>query len=211
MPKVVDRDERRREVAGALWQVAYRDGWDAVSMRKVAAKAGLSLGSVQHYFSGIDDLLDYAVLGVLDVLDDRLIGQLADLNQDGGNEHSVRAVLHEMIPGIAANQQRLGEGRSEGPALHRLQMLAWLALVTRATRRPELQSRLSGGSRKLAGGISEVLQHHHPVRPALRNERAAAGMLALTEGLILQLARNDITIRDAAAIIDQTVHEAFSE
>ncbi len=56
MPKVVDHDERRRAIAGALWRVVDRDGVTAVTMRSVARESGWSTGVVAHYFADMDEL-----------------------------------------------------------------------------------------------------------------------------------------------------------
>lgn len=57
MPRVVDHDARRRELARALVAVARRDGLHAVTMRAVAAQAGVSLGQVQHYVENKAELV----------------------------------------------------------------------------------------------------------------------------------------------------------
>ncbi|WP_216215688.1 TetR/AcrR family transcriptional regulator [Amycolatopsis aidingensis] len=50
MPRTVDHAERRAHIAEALVRVAARDGLHAVTMRTVAAEAGMSLRLVQYYF-----------------------------------------------------------------------------------------------------------------------------------------------------------------
>ena len=41
MPKIVDHEARRAELAEAVWRLASRDGLEAVTLRGVAAEAGL--------------------------------------------------------------------------------------------------------------------------------------------------------------------------
>lgn len=60
MPKIVDHEQRRREIAEAVYRIAAADGVAAVSMRRVATELGLSLGAVQHYFASRDEMLDFA-------------------------------------------------------------------------------------------------------------------------------------------------------
>ncbi|WP_024803011.1 TetR/AcrR family transcriptional regulator [Nocardia sp. BMG51109] len=50
MPRTADHTARRAQIAEALVHVAARDGLHAVSMRSVAAEAGVSLRLVQYYF-----------------------------------------------------------------------------------------------------------------------------------------------------------------
>src|SRR3546814_14018084 len=52
-----DPTRRRAEIAEALVRVANRDGLHAVTMRSVAAEAGVSLRLVQYYFTSKEELL----------------------------------------------------------------------------------------------------------------------------------------------------------
>lgn len=57
MPKRVDHEVRRAEMARAVLQIAARDGMGAVSIGAVARELGVSKGLVQHYFSDKPQLL----------------------------------------------------------------------------------------------------------------------------------------------------------
>jgi len=57
MPKIVDHDERRREIARAVLRVVARHGVRGVTMRAVAAEAGWSTGVLNHYFENKRALL----------------------------------------------------------------------------------------------------------------------------------------------------------
>ncbi|NYI70478.1 AcrR family transcriptional regulator [Naumannella cuiyingiana] len=61
MPRVVDQEQRRREITHALWLVIATDGIDAVSLRRVAEAAGVSIGRIQHYFADKDALLLHGI------------------------------------------------------------------------------------------------------------------------------------------------------
>ncbi|MFD9892984.1 TetR/AcrR family transcriptional regulator [Amycolatopsis sp. NPDC059027] len=61
MPKIVDRAERRREIADALLRLVAAGGVEAVSVRSVAAEAGVSAGAVQKYFSTKEELFRFAL------------------------------------------------------------------------------------------------------------------------------------------------------
>ncbi|WP_020502181.1 TetR/AcrR family transcriptional regulator [Sciscionella marina] len=60
MPKIVDRDAVRRDIALALLRVLAEQGIEAVSVRTVAAAAGRSPGAVQKYFATKEELLTAA-------------------------------------------------------------------------------------------------------------------------------------------------------
>lgn len=60
MPRVVDHDQRRAQIARAFQRLLAADGFAAVSFARVAAEAGVSVGLIQHYFAGKDALLRFA-------------------------------------------------------------------------------------------------------------------------------------------------------
>ena len=57
MPKRVDHEERRRQIADALLRTAATRGLHATGMREVAAEAGVSLRLVQYYFGTKEELM----------------------------------------------------------------------------------------------------------------------------------------------------------
>jgi AcrR family transcriptional regulator len=60
MPKVVDHEQRRRELAAAVWRVISSRGPEAVTIRDVAAQAGWSSGALRHYLPTREALLVFA-------------------------------------------------------------------------------------------------------------------------------------------------------
>src|SRR6185312_13615964 len=91
MPRIVDHEERRAEVAAAVWRIVSRDGLEAATVRRVAAEAGMSTSVVSHYFSGKDDLLRLAFRIVVERGRDRAIVQ----GDEGGR---ARALLVTALP-----------------------------------------------------------------------------------------------------------------
>ena len=61
MPKIVDHELQRVKFAEAAMSLIARHGLEGVTMRAVAAEAGLSYGSLFHYFDSKDDLLKHAI------------------------------------------------------------------------------------------------------------------------------------------------------
>jgi AcrR family transcriptional regulator len=57
MPKIVDHDQRRREILEATWRVIARQGIEAATIREIAREAGYSNGVLSHYFANKDDIL----------------------------------------------------------------------------------------------------------------------------------------------------------
>lgn len=61
MPKIVDHEARRRDIARAVFALVEREGVSGASVRAVAAEGGWSMGAVRYYFDNQDDLLAFAV------------------------------------------------------------------------------------------------------------------------------------------------------
>jgi AcrR family transcriptional regulator len=105
MPKVVDHEQRRRELAEAVWRVIRRNGVEGASVRTVAQEAGWSAGALRHYFRTQSELLDFAIelaaerirqrVGALELLDDprraveQLLSELLPLDDERRAENEV--------------------------------------------------------------------------------------------------------------------------
>ena len=61
MPKIVDHESQRGKFAEAVIRLVACEGLEGLTMRAVASEAGLSYGSLFHYFDSKDDLLMHAV------------------------------------------------------------------------------------------------------------------------------------------------------
>ncbi|WP_160150491.1 TetR/AcrR family transcriptional regulator [Nonomuraea solani] len=97
MPRRVDHDERRTGIARALWRVAEAKGLDRVSLREVAAEAGMSLGRLQHYFGTREDMMVFAV----EFMNKRNVERVAERMLAMGGQDPLtrlRAIVMEMLP-----------------------------------------------------------------------------------------------------------------
>lgn len=94
MPKVVDHEQRRHEIAEAVWRIVLRDGVDRASVRAVAAESGWSVGSLRHYFQTQDELLAFA----MDLVVDRVTARVAALRPKPSPRASAEAILREILP-----------------------------------------------------------------------------------------------------------------
>lgn len=58
MPKVVDHEKLRHELAEKAARLFLRRGYSALGMREIAAQLGVSKSALYHYFPGKRDLFD---------------------------------------------------------------------------------------------------------------------------------------------------------
>lgn len=61
MPKLINHDERKQEIAHAVWTVLAREGVRGVSVRTVAAEAGISTGSLRHVFPSHEEMMLFSL------------------------------------------------------------------------------------------------------------------------------------------------------
>jgi len=61
MPKIVDRDQKQRELLDAALRVFSTRGFRSVSMAAVAVEAGMSKSALYHYYGSKDALVDALV------------------------------------------------------------------------------------------------------------------------------------------------------
>jgi TetR/AcrR family transcriptional regulator, transcriptional repressor of bet genes len=79
MPKIVDREEQRREIAAQAARWIARRGLETLSLRNIATAHGCSKGMVQHYFSDKEELLFGALLHVTAEYEQRALQATAGL------------------------------------------------------------------------------------------------------------------------------------
>ncbi|WP_129305053.1 TetR/AcrR family transcriptional regulator [Streptomyces sp. L2] len=168
MPKVVDPQARRAAVAEAVWRLILSRGWEGVSVRSVAKEAGLSAGSLRHYFATQSDVLVFAMQLVIDRVRDRV--QALELQPDPAV--TVLRAIEELLPLDA-------ERRAEAEV--------WLAFTVRAQTEPTLRA-LRDTSYELLQDLCqqlvEVLTRHDP-RDDLDLRVEAERLYALIDGLVV--------------------------
>jgi AcrR family transcriptional regulator len=172
MPKVVDHEQRRRELGHAVWRVIRRDGADHASVRTVAAEAGWSPGALRHYFATQSELLAFAMRLVVERIEDRI----AALDRAADPREAVEQVLRELLP---LDDERRAENE------------VWLAFTARALIDPELRAQHSEVHDALHQACASALE---TLAAAGRANAGAATALqaerlhALTDGLAVHTA-----------------------
>jgi AcrR family transcriptional regulator len=183
MPKKVDHQERRTQIADALMRVAAEQGLEAVSLRHVAAEAGVSAGMVQHYFRTKDEMMTFAMDVVKDRNEFRVTAALAALGPNPEPRLLLRTFLCTLLP--------LGdESRADGRVA--LAFLAYTAV------RPASAPALRDETAQMVSFLSSLI----PEGPIPGDQTAAAGVLALMEGLGMYLLGGQYTDEQAVAALD---------
>lgn len=94
MPRTVDRDERRRQIAYAALRLMSTRGPAALTLRGLAQELGGSITLVTHFYRNRAELLK----GIADQLIIDYDAQLADLEQGADDATRLRLLLEWMLP-----------------------------------------------------------------------------------------------------------------
>ena len=95
VPKLVDHDERREQIAFAACQVVAKHGFERATVARIASEAGYTTGMVAHYFESKQQIILAALRLILHRIETRLTA--------GARSHGdLLAVLSESLPIDAA-------------------------------------------------------------------------------------------------------------
>ncbi|MFC7550373.1 TetR/AcrR family transcriptional regulator [Plantactinospora sp. GCM10030261] len=108
MPKRVDHQQRRTAIADALMRVAARQGLEAVSLRHVAAEAGVTAGMVQHYFRTKDQMMSFVLDAMRERYGARMSAALDRLGPEPAPRTLLRTMFTQMLP---VDEQSRADGR----------------------------------------------------------------------------------------------------
>jgi AcrR family transcriptional regulator len=188
VPKVVDHQARRRELAEAVWRVISTDGVHHASVRAVAAESGWSTGSLRHYFPTQDSLLAFA----MELLADKARARLQAID-----DQDTRGVL-----------RRVAEALLPVTAEHRDEVEVWLALLARAQVDPGLQRAERDNREALLAVLSGMLWRATAQGELSRDRNPdleAVRLLAVIDGMTLACVFSPERIGpdDALTVIDR--------
>jgi AcrR family transcriptional regulator len=185
MPKRVDHQQRRREIAAALARCARLHGLHSIGFREVAAEAGISVNLVQYYFPSKTELLVGGLAHLRERMSERLRARLAALPDPDDPAARVRTIVRELLPDddVSTNLYTVH-------AAYAALALTDDALAAQPhTAGPdELQPELAGLLAKAAPGRDP--------------EQAAVTLLALGTGLAAYLVSGYLTLERATAALD---------
>jgi len=195
MPKIVDHEERRRELAEAVWRVILRDGVEGVSVREVSAEAGWSTGALRHYFGTKEELLASAAR----LLEERVIRRLEERPRDLTPREAVRAALCEVLP---LDDERRTEGN------------LWFAYASRSLVDKKIAEKheiVFDGVRKLCGMIMHEMAAIGRLDPDLDPDTEASRLHALVDGLAVHGLLGRIDESEILTVLDAHLDEILRE
>jgi len=94
VPKIVDKSARRDEFIDVAWRIIRDHGFDAVTLRGVAAAAGYSNGALKPYFASKDELLVAAYARAYD----RAVARVERAIRGTSGIAALRLICYEIMP-----------------------------------------------------------------------------------------------------------------
>jgi AcrR family transcriptional regulator len=195
VPKRVDHDQRRREIAAAVWRLASTNGLEDVTLRKVAAEAGVSMRLVQYYFGTRHELLVKA----LEILNADTSEQVQEQIPAGAIPRDVlRTVLLAMLP---LDEQR------------RMRYLVHLAYFVRSLSDPELAGVFRDAPPLLERLVADLIgrgQAEGQVPAGIDTFVEAELLLAAVDGVQTAVVLGQRSIEQTVALVDRLLDRLFT-
>ncbi len=193
MPKRVDHEERRGQIAAALWRLASAGGLEDVSVRRVAAEAGMSAPLVQHYFPSKDAMLRFALSALAEHSAVRAQARVA-----AGTDPASPTYLRDLVRAVLAELLPLDAERRTMLRVH-------LAYFTRALRDPEVAAILRDDSPGLTELVATLLRQGRDagtVTAGVDLDREAETLVSLAIGAGVDMLLGARTEDDVNALLD---------
>ncbi|RTR26124.1 TetR/AcrR family transcriptional regulator [Deinococcus radiophilus] len=188
MPKQVNHDERRAELAEAVWTLIRRAGIAGVTIRALAQESGWSSGAVRHYLPSRAAILTFAA----EQLSAQAEAHLRSLPLSGTPRENLLAFLRATLPLDAES---------------RAMMEVWLAFVGASVGDPDLAGVQGLTYHDLNAALVEVLIQLENQGWTLGSDPAlgALDLQAVLDGLSVHLLLGVITPAQAEAALERSV------
>jgi AcrR family transcriptional regulator len=159
---------RAQDILQAARSLLAAEGYAGLSMRRVAAEAGMSLSNVQHYYGSKDLLLEALLLTTMDLVQGKMDAIAAAMSE--------RSQLERFLTTVDMFLEEITD-----PVTHALFFEIW-ALASRNPFASKLMDKMLGRERKTVYNLIRGLN------PAISDDetmRRAVLMVAQIEGLML--------------------------
>ena len=186
-------EARREDLIAATLACLKKFGHEGVSVRRISAEAGVSMGLITHHFHGIDALLASAY--------ESLAKELLSRSRE-----PALAVAGEPLRSLHAFFAASFEPEALDPALFRTWLVFW-SLVPHSPQLWAVRERAYGETRTTLETLLSRLKRV-PGVPAFKVGSAAIGLSALMDGLWVELSLNPTSFAASEAVshCDDWVH-----
>lgn len=106
MPKIIDHDQRRREIVEVAKHLILKGGFEAATMRSIAAEAGFANGALKHYFPGKESIVAATFETILNEMAQGV--ELSGDDESPSADAALRGFLSATIP---SDVEQIAAGR----------------------------------------------------------------------------------------------------
>jgi AcrR family transcriptional regulator len=167
MPRIVDHDERRREICDVLLDIVAEVGIAGATIRAVADRSGWSTGVIGHYFRDRQDLLLGGMRRAAEIVAEYATGVLSNM----GGLHAIELLLENLMP---IDRRRL--------ALNRIFLFFYAEALRDDELRLEIESYLLDWRKAVARAIHRA-QDSGDLPKHLEPKQVAQDLVGMADGL----------------------------
>jgi|HigsolmetaAR203D_1030402.scaffolds.fasta_scaffold00623_22 AcrR family transcriptional regulator len=195
MPKIVNHELKKIEIAEAAWKIIVQEGLENASVRKIAKETGMSVGSLRHYFPSQSDLLLFS----MELVSERVKKRWFAKHIRKGPLETLLELTCEVLP--------LDEER-------RVETEVWLVFSTKALVDGQLQQLSRQVFEDLHRGFEMLLRKMHDegiLRDGLRLDLEVKRLHALVDGMAMHhlLHPDKLTAREMEDILLEHMRPLF--
>jgi AcrR family transcriptional regulator len=198
VPRRVDHEQRRREIASALFRIARTRGLHAASLREVAAEAGVSMRLVQYYFETTDQMRVFALEYLTELARQRMLQRMAALADAPRPSTVVRVCLMELLP--------TDEDSTMTSRVHAAYYAAALTDPSLAAVGP------ANPQQPLEKAVADLIRRAREAgetAPGIDPDREAGGLVSMVAGLASAMLVGARGTDDAVAVLEYHLDRVF--
>lgn len=187
----IERDAKQQEILIAVWEVLAAKGLGAVTIRSVAAAAGVSAGRVQHYFTTKTDLIRRSAQFMVDASEFVFREETADLEP----RDELWALLGHSIPRSAESRAATG---------------VYYSFVAAGVSDPDISEMLAEARRSTCDQVERLLHLCAP-HAGERAPVAALQLVAMADGLTQEVLIGSLPAQRASDLLRNALGETLRE
>ncbi|MBB3069249.1 AcrR family transcriptional regulator [Paenibacillus baekrokdamisoli] len=189
MPKIVDHEKQRQIVAEAALRVIRKYGLEQATVRNIAKEAGLSVGSMRHYFCTQAELFAFC----MSLFVQRVQNRVEAFSIEEPFLPDLKRLLLQFVP---LDEERV------------MEMEVWFSFNAKVLIYPELKKiseAMQDGFYRAAGFVIEFLLTNNLAKSGLDTDLETEKLYALVDGLAIHqlMQPGRLTVERLEHILDQ--------
>jgi AcrR family transcriptional regulator len=196
MPRLVDHEERRRNLVDAALRVVVRDGLEAATVRNIAREAGCSARPVQYYFADKAALLAASHARVTERQGALITESVAALGPSPTPREVARAVVRSFLPVDAER---------------RASMIAYYAFYAAELTNPSVRIPGAVGAPNAMASVlaTQIRRHFGKREPPFHVDREAQLLVVAVPSIASGVIAGYLPFSEAEALLDHGVNRLF--